>query len=398
MTLFNIKYAPTKAEQVTGQQLATAQLKEFVLNYSKQNHKAALLYGPIGTGKTCSVYALAKELKYDLLEFNSSNLRNEAEMSSFLNASLGQRSLFFTPKLILIDEIDNVSGVYDRGAIPTLCKQIETSQFPVILTANDIEESKLKPLRKASLLIEFPKIAAKTIADHLRFISLEEKIPFDDTALQSLARHSDGDMRAALIDLQILAAHGNISSDSVRGLSDRKRSESIINALRIIFKASMAQNALAAFENVDMDPKELFLWIDENLPKEYLDPASLAKAYEHLSRAEIFNARITHLQHWRFLSYVFDLITAGIASAKSQKNHNALEYRATMRLLRIWQTNIKNAQRKQIAKKIAAKTHISQKRAFQQALAYKTMFSAKQMEQVVEELGLSDEEEEWLIK
>ena len=68
---------------------------------------------------------IAKELKYDLLEINSSDLRNEEQIRTFLDAALGQRSLFFTPKLILIDEVDNISGVHDRGCIPALLKAME---------------------------------------------------------------------------------------------------------------------------------------------------------------------------------------------------------------------------------------------------------------------------------
>ena len=102
MTLFIIKYAPQNSSQIVGQDSAVKELKEFVLNYKKKKHKAALLHGPSGNGKTSSVHALAKELNYDLLEFNSSELRNEGAMTSFLGAALGQQSLFFRPKIILL--------------------------------------------------------------------------------------------------------------------------------------------------------------------------------------------------------------------------------------------------------------------------------------------------------
>src|SRR3989344_5602199 len=155
MSLFTLKYAPKNSNQVFGQQLAVSQLKEFLQNYKSKLQRAALLYGPIGCGKTSSVYALAKELNYDVLEINSSDLRNEASIKSFLGSALGQQSLFFTPKLVLIDEIDNISGREDRGCIPAVLKAIEKSVFPVILTANDLEDSKFKLLKKASLIIDY---------------------------------------------------------------------------------------------------------------------------------------------------------------------------------------------------------------------------------------------------
>ena len=111
MALFTIKYAPKNTSQVFGQQLAVSQLRAFVIQYKQQQQKAALLLGPIGCGKTSSVYALAKELNYDVVELNSSDLRNAENITTFLNSALGQQSLFFTPKIILIDEVDNISGV-----------------------------------------------------------------------------------------------------------------------------------------------------------------------------------------------------------------------------------------------------------------------------------------------
>jgi len=158
MTLFTLKYAPKNTDQIFGQQTAVAELKDFILHYKTKRHKAALLHGPIGNGKTSSVYALARQLDYDILEINSSDLRKADNIKSFLDAALGQQSLFFKPKLILIDEVDNISGVKDRGCIPALLKAIQNSSFPVILTANSIEDSKLKALKKAVQLIEYHKL------------------------------------------------------------------------------------------------------------------------------------------------------------------------------------------------------------------------------------------------
>ena len=85
MALFTIKYAPKNADQVFGQQLAVSQLRNFITQYRQQQHKAALLLGPIGCGKTSSVYAIAKELKYDVVELNSSDLRNAENITQAKN-------------------------------------------------------------------------------------------------------------------------------------------------------------------------------------------------------------------------------------------------------------------------------------------------------------------------
>ncbi|MBI2669366.1 replication factor C large subunit [Candidatus Woesearchaeota archaeon] len=390
MALFTVKYAPQHSSQIVGQQLAITQLKDFILHYKKQKHKAALLHGPIGTGKTSSVYAIAKELNYDILEINSSDVRDDESISSFLSAALGQQSLFFTPKIILIDEVDNSSGTDDRGFIPALVKALEKSPFPVILTANDPYEKKLKPAVKLSLMIEYPALLHKTIAEHLYSVAKKENIAAEEKAINSLARQVDGDLRAALLDLQICSLDKKFSYDKIHSLSDRKRTESILQALAVIFKSSSVDNALPALDDVDVEMNEIFLWMDENLPKEYQTALALARAYEHLSRADVFQGRIRKQQHWRFLVYISNLLTAGISSAKDVKNTQFIPYKPTMRLLRIWQANQKNARRKAIAQKLAAATHTSAKAAVEQIMYLKPALPS-----LAAELELTEEEREW---
>lgn len=396
MTLFTHKYTPKNSHQIFGQDKAVAELKDFILNYKNKKYKAALLHGPIGNGKTSSVYALAKELDYDLLEINSSDLRNEASMKGFLGSALGQQSLFMRPKIVLVDEIDNISGRDDRGCLPALIKEISCSTFPVILTANELEDSKFKPLKKACQLIEFHKLQYRSIAHALSWVAEQEGIKVEEKAVNSLARQVDGDLRSALIDFQISSVGKSFAFEDVGKLSDRKRTQSIMNALTLIFKSSSVEHALPALQDVDLELKEVIFWLDANLPKEYLDAKSLARAYEWLARADVFQGRIIRRQHWRFLAYMNDLLTAGISSAKEKKNTEPAYYQPTMRFLRMWQANMKWAKKKEIAAKLAGKTHASQKAALQQLPYLQAIFRGGAEESIINELDLSEEEVEWL--
>jgi replication factor C large subunit len=394
--LFTTKYAPTKVSEVKGQASAVAQLKNYVLNYKQQKQKAILLWGPIGTGKTSSVYALAKELDYDILEINSSDLRNAEEIKTFLDAALGQQSLFFKPKMILIDEVDNISGVKDRGCIPALLKAIEKSLFPVVLTANDPYDKKFKALKKTSLMVEYPKLDYTQVVEVLKKVCISEGIKYQEKAINSLARQSDGDVRVALIDLHSCGKELNFEDVSL--LSDRKRTDSMLKALAVIFKSSNIDNALGALDSVDEDMNEIIFWMDHNMPKEYLDAVSLSRAYEHLSRVDVFNGRIKKRQHWRFLAYMNNLLTAGVSSAKIEKNKEFVKYMPTMRILRMWQSKMKNAKKKDIAIKLALATHVSKRVAMEQIPYYQQMFRNSDCGSIATELKLSDEEIDWLRK
>ena len=335
-------------------------------------------------------------MNYDILELNSSDLRNAENISRFLGSALGQQSLFFTPKIVLIDEVDNISGTADRGCIPALLKAIEKSSFPVVLTANEIEDSKFKALAKAAEVIQFHKLQYRTVAHCLQWVCEQEGIAFEEKAINSLARQVDGDLRAALLDLHISSQKKSLSFEDLSVLSDRKKTETILNALTVIFKSSSVETALPALENVDLEPKDVMHWIDENMPKEYISAQALAKGYESLSRADVFQGRIMKRQHWRFLAYINNLLTAGISSAKEEKNSEFIPYRRTMRFLRLWQAKMKNAKRKEIAVKLAAKTHTSTSVAEQQTPYLQAIFQKNAGNAIARELELTDEEADWL--
>ncbi|MFC1686821.1 replication factor C large subunit [Nanoarchaeota archaeon] len=398
---FTLKYQPKTLEDVHGQNTPLTKLQNFIQNHKEQKKKSALIYGPIGCGKTSSIYALAKNLNLETIEINSSDLRNEKAINSVIGSALQQRSLFFQGKIVLIDEIDNFSGRKDRGGTNALNKLIQKSTYPVILTANEPHDKKLAPLRKSSELIEFNKLKYTTISNVLKKICEKEQIQYEEKAINTLSRIADGDLRGALIDLQLLACDGKLSFDKLDQLSDRKKTDNIFNALQLIFKASSVENSLHALNNLDIPINEVFLWLDENLPKEYTAPEDLYNAYQKLSKADVFNGRIRRQQHWRFLVYISNFLTAGISSSKSQKNPSFIQYSRTKRILKLWQAKMKNAKKKDLASKISQKTHSSQRQTIQNMPYFKVIFKNSDKEaqnQFSEQFDLSDDEIGWLNK
>jgi replication factor C large subunit len=379
----------------------TKQLYDFVTNYSKQKKKALLLHGPTGTGKTAAVHALAKRTGFELIEVNASDYRNSDEINSKIGNALKQYSLFSAGKIVLVDELDGIAGNQDRGGISALASLIADSKFPIILTANDPWDSKFNTLRTKSIMLEFPAINMTTMVPILQRILKKENIPADDVMLKTLARRSGGDLRGAINDLQTLHHCNALTVQGLETIHDREHSESIMQALVKILKSTDPQVAVSALDLVDEDIDECFLWIDENMPKEYKNPQDLARAYEALSKADIYRGRIKRWQYWRYLAYVDVLITAGVAVAKDKKSTAFVSYGRTQRLLKIWMANQKYNRRKQIAQKLGQATHCSTKKALQDTLPYvHRLYQQKHpsAEMITEELKLDEEELEWLHK
>lgn len=390
-------YQPKNLSELQGQDSAINQLRSFIENFNK-GKKSALIYGPTGSGKTSAIHALAKDLNYEIMEVNASDKRNKDEIHQLVGSASNQMSLFHKGKIILIDEVDGLSGTKDRGGIPEITRIIEKTSFPLILTANDPWDSKFSSLRRNSEMITFRTLNYLSISKVLERICKHEKIMYDESALKSLARSAGGDLRSAINDLQLISQETKtLNNKDVEELSQRNKKQTMLNALMRIFKTLDPKIAIGSFDEVGEDTNKRFLWIDENLPKEYTKPKDINRAYNQISRADVFQGRIKRWQYWRFLVYINILLSAGIALSKDEKYPGFNKYSPTKRILKIWQANITNQKRKAIAEKIAEKTHISIKRSFQQIPYIKIMTKKKGFAtSLKKEFKLEEEELSWL--
>ncbi len=387
------KYIPKNSTEIVGQDLAVKNLKNFITNFKKG--KAAFLYGPVGCGKTSSVYAIANELNKEVFEVNASDTRNKDQIESIVGSATKQESLlsFGKGKIILIDEIDGISGHKDRGGVAALIKLIADSTFPMVLTANDPFDKKFSALRKKSNLIELNELNYEDIFKKLKEICDKENIQYQEELLRDLARRSGGDLRASITDLQLLTSEGKLTNLDLIG--ERNRTENILHALMKIFKTTDASIAKDAFLNVNEDMDKQILWLEENLPKEY-EGKDLTNAFDCLGKAVVYLGRIRRWQHWRFLVYANNMISSGVALSKKEKYKKFVQYKPTTKILKLWMANMKYQKRKEIANKIALRCHTSSKRAIQDILPYVQNMIKKGKE--FPEFDLSNDEITWLKK
>ncbi|MFH1053912.1 MAG: replication factor C large subunit [Candidatus Woesearchaeota archaeon] len=396
------KYDPDNTDNIVGQDKAISNLRYFIENYKDSRKKSCIIFGPSGSGKTSAVYAIANEIGLEVLEVNASDFRNKDQINLKVGSAINQMSLFSKGKIILVDEIDGLSGTKDRGGISEITKLMKRSTFPIVMTANNPFDQKFSSLRTKAELIEFQTLSYISISKRLEEISEKEGIKFEKDDIKTLARRAGGDMRSAINDLQLLVTKDKrLDKNSIDELSQRNKTESVPSALIRVLKTTDPLIALGAFENVDEDIDKLTLWIDENLPKEYTKGDDLARAYERLGRADVFKGRIRRWQHWRFLSYISLLITAGIAVAKDEKYKTYVKYSPTTRILKLWRAKMKYMKRKAIAEKIAEKTHSSSKYVIKSTLPYiqeMCRTSKKERKKMAEYFDLGKEEVEWLVK
>src|SRR3990167_4333937 len=268
------KYRPKNYSEIEGQDQAVFLLKDFLKKFTSGN-KAIIIHGPPGTGKTSLALAVANENKAELFELNASDLRNREKLHGILRPATEQKSLTKANKIILVDEVDGISET-DRGGLLELLALVESSAYPLVITANDIWDRKFAALRKKSDMIQLKEIDYKTIKSALISILRKEKKFLDLDVLTNIAIKARGDLRAAINDLQT-ASGMKTPSDII--VDERNKEIDIFSALRMIFKGKPTESMLQIYDSVNMPLDEIMLWVEENIPAEY-QGEELAKAID----------------------------------------------------------------------------------------------------------------------
>ena len=410
-----VKHKPKSLADIIGNAEAIEKLIEWTKSWEKgiPKKRAAFLYGPPGVGKTVTVEALAHDYGMEFVEKNASDYRTEEAINRFAGLASQYGSLFGGKRIILLDELDGLTGTSDRGGVKAITDVVKAAQCPIVLTANSAYDPRFSTLRSYCLLIEFKKPPASEVAKRLKLISEDEGIQADEAALKFIAQRSGGDVRSAVNDLQALGqGKKTLTYEDVSWLGYRDRQDSIFNVLRMILYGKTCASAKQAANMVDVDTDMLFEWIYENVPAHLTDPHDLADAMDALSVADVYRGRIRATQDWGFTRYVMDYMTAGVALArKNTRTSGWIPFKFPERIQMLSRSRAERAMKSSIGAKIKRKNHISATRASKEVIPYlKIIFNnnaemaaglAKWLDlnpEMVEYLVGSDEKAEAIIK
>ena len=359
-----IKYRPRTVEEVVNQEEAKRLLTTWLSAWAsgkKPAKRAALLYGPPGVGKTSLVEALAREYNFELLELNASDYRSAYAIRRTVGVAAFKKALFGKGIIILLDEIDGVATREDAGGLQELLKIIPETNNPIIMTANDPWKDQLRPLRDKVLLVQFKQLSMTQVMGVLQRICEKERLDCEREALRLIAQLSQGDLRAAINDLEAIAeGYGKVTLALARAiLRGREKKADIWRTLNQIFYAKAAWMAKRAVTSSEEDYETLMAWINDNIPRKYEEPGDLHRAYDALSRASLFLSRAKFKGYWSLLSYVFDLIGPGITYARKEGSILKLRYSYPERIKLMASLREVRQIRESLAQKLASRLLVS---------------------------------------
>lgn len=335
------KHKPRKLEDIIGNTKVIEDLKKY------RWKKPVLLYGPTGIGKSLLVEILARELELDLVEINDRNISDGKNIS--------QTKGLFGDRLILIDNVDQISDIKEVGEI------LKGTRNPTILITSDFKSKRLSTIKKLCEKFQMKRPHVVSIVKLLERICKDDEIKADIEILKEIAENASGDVRAAINDLESLAKGKNkLSRKDIELLEERDRTSDIYKALSTILMKKDVGEAIKSIYDLDEQPQNILLWIDENIPRVLRGKNELNQSYKYLSRADIFLGRITSRQYWGFLRYANSLMTAGVNVSKGDKV-NFARYQFPFYIIRMSQTKKERNLKKSIGLKLSPEFHCSSK-------------------------------------
>lgn len=234
------KYRPESVDDIVGNEEQVERIESWLASSDRES--PLVLYGPPGVGKTSIVLALARDAGYEIHELNASSDRT-GEVLEERFIEVGQsRSYHGRPRLILLDEADAL----DRGGVRAVNKGIRQATEPIIIVANDFYDGIPKSIRDTAETVEFEPVDPDAMLSRLEEICEAEGVDCSMGALTAIAEKSEGDMRAAIRDLEsaIMGTSGEITLDSVH--------EAFGNERRIVYVGPDDVDPTAVWQALDM--------------------------------------------------------------------------------------------------------------------------------------------------
>lgn len=346
------KYKPSSTKEIIGQQDSNSnmnKLKRWLENWQKNQdperrktmakpnpfkscgngeyYKAALLSGSPGVGKTTTATLVAKELGYDIVEFNASDTRNKKLLHEEISQMMNSRSLagFATgennvnkKRVLLMDEVDGMAGNEDRGGIAELISFIKTASFPIICMCNNREHQKMRTLVTHCFELKFGKPNVQQVRGSMLSICFKEGLKIKPDALARLIMGTGCDIRQTLNHLAMWsAAEKDISSDVVQKESKNSQKDVVMgpwDVIRTVFTKSMNKDMSLSdksrlfFYDYSLGP----LFVQENyinvkpdcIGKGNRDEEEAARLYltaDSLSMSDLIETKIRTTNNWSLL-------------------------------------------------------------------------------------------------
>jgi len=310
--MWSEKYRPQKVKEMIGNEESRITFLEWLANW-KNGSKPILLIGPPGIGKTTLVKAATKELGYDMVELNASDVRTKESLQSIIPPLLNNASVLGRKVLLFLDEVDGMSSRGDRGGLATLISFLKEPTVPIIMAANAEVGEQIKELKRVSTVIKFRRIPPRLLALYLDHVLKSENAKMSIGDKIRLVIASSGDVRTMLNESQSLATAGfseslqpvSFSVDIDRAMAEFFSAEKVEDALNVLMRSEGFYNdPRFAGYNSEKRRTDKLAALFSSIVTSKVEVDKLAEMLGALAYADVLVGQMGRTRQWRLLRYI----------------------------------------------------------------------------------------------
>ena len=279
--------------------------------------------GPSGIGKTSSIRVLAKTKGYRIFELNASDKRNKDTINNSVGFLMNNTTLSSvdnstnSKNLIIMDEIDGMTGNEDKGGIKALIDISKKTKVPIIFICNDIYSPKIKTLANYCYDIRYNRPEKRQIVFRLMEICKQEKIFIDNQTLNYITDNFNCDIRQIINYLDLCSRTKKNISDLKNNCQDVKKDKSVtvgsFDICKILLnrnessKYNFGQKLDLFFVDFDLIPSMIYenyiltAIINNNSPDKTESLSKIIQGLDHMSLGDTIENKMKTQMEWSLL-------------------------------------------------------------------------------------------------
>lgn len=236
-----------------------------------------ILHGSAGVGKTTVARAMCEEIGVNHLYINASKERGIDVLRTTMTSYASTISLTGGRKVIILDEADNMTADAQLAFRGLLEEFSQNCTF--ILTCN-FKSKLIEAIQSRCPAVDFTIVGeertemAAQFYKRMKSILTAENIPFEQAALAKVIEKHFPDYRRCIGELQKFSKLGSIDAGVVAQLSDIRKMEDLIQAMKLGKFTDMRKWVVT---NSDVDPNKVYRKIYDSL-YDYLKPETIPQA------------------------------------------------------------------------------------------------------------------------
>jgi len=229
----------------------------------------------------------------------------------------GQPLKNLSKTVLIMDEVDGMSGNEDRAGIAELITLIKNTRVPMICICNDRYNQKIRSLSNHCFDLRFHRPQLPQIRSAIMSVLFKENVKMPAPVVDQIIDGSGRDIRQVLNHLNFLAASGKgLNLDEAKKASTTAKKDETVNvfeAVRTLFSASEESQKMTIHEKTELffsDYDLVPLFVQENYLN--VEPAKAKSKIDHLelisrtadllSLGDTIDRQIRSEQNWSLLT------------------------------------------------------------------------------------------------